>query len=271
MSFLDQYAEEKFTRTLTAFTKQGGPLIESGSSKQNMGSSFILLNAKAAGSLPCRLRLYGDQNSRDIDANRPTGSFNLSESVALIADIVLSSTNTLNFDPPLIGTTENGNVYWTLNTSTGLATTINVTSYPIEKNGGTGEDRTSLIISRSNIPTTGYGVSGSISCPKSFIILSGSATSESRLRLYSRPYTEIPESEMTRSFGTQSQDDSLLIADLMFDSGSFQYPFVPVLEAYTWKTTNYSIGNNQIGYILENRSPSTTGITASLYLYETES
>lgn len=270
MGLIEQYTEERFIRTSTQFSKTGGPLIESGSPKQNMGSSFILLNAKAAGSLPCRLRLYSDQTSRDIDATRPTGSFILSESVALIADIVLSNTNTINFDPPLIGTTINGNVYWTLNTFTGLATTIDITSYPIEKIGGSGEGRTSLIISGSSIPTTGYGISGSIPSPKSFIILSGSATVASRLRLYSRPYTEIPLSEMTRSFDTQSQNGSLLIADLMFDSASFQYPFVPLLEAYTWKSDNYSIGNNEIGYILENRSVSTSDITSSLYLYVTE-
>lgn len=267
--FLEQYAETQFQRTHTTFFKQGGPLIASGSPEQGMGSSFILLNAKAAGSTPCRLRLYTDATSRDLDASRPTGSFAINDSVGLIADFLVDA-NTLTFNPPVLGTTIDGNVYWTINTSTGLATTVTVSSYPIEKNGGSGEGRTSLIITGSNVVPATYGVSGSISSPKSFIILSGSATSESRLRLYSRPYTEIPLTEMTRSFDTKSEAGSFLIADMMFDSGGFQYPLVPILEAYTWDSANYLAGTNQIGYILENRSIASADITASLYLYTTE-
>ena len=92
----------------------------------------------------------------------------------------------------------------------------------------------------------------------------------SRLRLYSRPVGEVPLVEATRSFDTQSQNNSLLIADLMFDSESFHYPLVPTVEGYTWTNENYAVGNNQVGYILENRSGAPANISASLYIYSTE-
>lgn len=269
MDFISQYNTSKFQRTTTTFVKDNLVLVASGST-QAVGGAFILLNASVFGNTPCRLRLYSDQTSRDIDADRPTGSFNLTQSVALIADIVFTNNNTINFDPPIIGNTyDGGNVWYNLSGGS-TALTASITSYQIAISNDSFEGRMGISVSASAIPTTGYGVSGSIVTPKSFIILSGSATSESRLRLYSRPIGEVPLTEMTRSFDTQSQDGSLLIADLMFDSGSFQYPLVPVLEAYTWNAGNYSVGNNQIGYILQNRSAGTTNITASLYVYSTE-
>jgi len=214
MDFLSQYNAYQFSRTTTDFTKAGGQLIDSGSPKTSMGGAFILLNAQLKGNPPCRLRLYSDATSRDTDANRSWTNFNVSESVALIADIVLTDTNTVTFDPPIIGNTfSGGDVYYHL--------------------------------SASSTPLTAS-------------------------MLYSRPVSEVPLAEVTRSFDTQSQDGALLIADLMFDSASFQYPLVPVLEGYTWTKENYAVGTNQVGYILENRSGGATNITASLYIYSTE-
>ena len=270
MGILEQFIEQPFKRTTTTFNKPSG-LIASGSPKQSMGSSFILLNARAAGATPCRLRLYADETSRDIDANRVTGSFTLNDSVALIADVLLTSSVSINFDPPIIGSTYGGNVYWTINTFTSAVdTTVTVTSYPIEQNGGANEDRTSLIITGSAVTTQSYAARGTITSPKSFIILSGSATVPSRLRLYSRPIDNVPSSEISRSFDTETLDGSFLIADLMFDSTSFQYPLVPVLEGYTWDAKNYSVGSGEVGYVLENLTGTPSTISASLYLYTTE-
>lgn len=269
MDFISQYNTSNFKRTTTTFLKGNGTAAISGST-QALGGAFIILNASVVGNTPCRLRLYSDETSRDTDKSRPTGSFNLTQSVALITDIVFTNNNTINFDPPIIGNTYDGGNVWYNFSGSNTSLTASVTTYQIGISNDSLEGRTGLSVSASSIPTTGYGVSGSIVSPKSFIILSGSATSESRLRLYSRPIEEVTLAEMTRSFDTQSQDSSLLIADLMFDSGSFQYPLVPVLEAYTWGSSNYSVGNNQVGYILENRSVGTTDITASLYIYSTE-
>jgi hypothetical protein len=267
MDFISRYNETKFERTSTAFTKTLGQISASGLT-QNMGSAYILLSATVTGGqTPGRLRLYANQASRDADLGRATGNPNLSESIALVADIVLTNTNTLMFDPPVIGTTFNNGEVW-YNISGSLLTSITLNSYQIGiPNTTIGE---SLFITGASIPSTGYGISGSITSPKSFIIITGSAVTQSRLRLYSRPVSEVPLAEQTRSFDTQSQDGSLLIADLMFDSGSFEYPLVPVLEAYTWTTSNYAVGDNSIGYILQNRTATTQNITASLYIYSTQ-
>jgi len=275
MSFITEYNVNTFARTNTLFSKPIGLPSASGQTTQ-MGGAFILLSAQILRddyTDTCRLRLYSDSSSRATDLNRAVTDYNISESVALIADINLTGSSVLTFDPPIIGNTfSNGEVFWHISGSTivDLSDSIAVVSYPIATSNNSQIDRSGLLVTASNVPTTGNGVSGSIISPKSFLILSGSATSQSRLRLYSRPHTEVPAYERTRPFTSQSQSGSLLIADLMFDSASFRYPLVPVLEAYTWTSTDYSVGNNQIGYILENRSAGTANITASLYIYTTE-
>ncbi len=268
MDFLTQYNTYLFKRDVTTFFKGSGAPISSGSIT-SMGGTFMLLDARATNL--SRLRLYSDEPSMITDAPRPVGNFNLSQSVALVADIVFNDINLLAFIPPIIGHTFVGGQLW-YNLSGSIATnvTATITSYPLRPVGDSLDGNTEIQISGSNIPTSGYGVSGSITTSKSFLILTGSATSESRLRLYSRPYTDIPFTETTRSFGTASQAGSHLIADLVFDSGSFIYPFVPVLEAYTWNDAQYAVGSGQLGYILENLSASPTDITASLCVYSTE-
>jgi hypothetical protein len=205
------------------------------------------------------------------DASRASSSFALNDSVALVADIVLSGSTVLNFTPPVIGNTFTGGQLWyNLSGSSFLPITASITSYPLRPVGDSTDGNSSIVISGSSIPTTGDGVSGSITTSKSFLILSGSATQESRLRIYSRPHTEIPSGEMTRSFGVQPGENSGLIADLMFDSASFRYPLVPILEGFTWSGNAYETGTGQLGYILANRTGGTTDITASLFTYSLE-
>lgn len=269
MDFLSQYNANIFERTTTQFTKTSGVLFDSGSPKLTMGGSFILLNAQLQGNPPARLRLYSDAASRDADVNRGWSDFAVSPSVALIADIVLTNTSQLTLDFPIIGNTfTGGEVYYHLSGST-TPITVSVISYPIKPNNDSLLGNTSLVISESSIPA-GSSASGNINTSKSFLILSGSSSHVSRLRLYSRPISEIPSSEVTRPFTTQAQDGSLLIADMMFDAAGVQYPLVPVLEAYTWTKENYAIGTGTVGYILENRSGALATITTSLYIYRTE-
>ncbi len=273
MDFITQYSLNKFQRTSTTFTKLTGQNISSGS-VTSLGGAFILLSAisSEASAYKSRLRLYSDESSMITDADRTEGNYNLTASVALIADIVLTDSNKVTFTPPIIGNTfVGGQLWYNLSGSSAPIINVEVQAYPIRPNNdSTTGTTTPLVISGSSIPTTGYGVSGSITAPKSFLILSGSSTVVSRLRLYSRPYTEIPALEATRSFSGQAADDSLLIADLVFDSASFKYPLVPVLEAYTWDKDSYLVGSGQVGYILQNLSAGTSNITASLYIYSTE-
>ena len=268
MDFLTQYNTNQFQRTSTTFTRTSNPIASA--SRIDLGGAFILLSAQAVGASG-RLRLYADESSMITDADRAQGNFVLNDSVALIADVVLTDTNKLMFDPPVIGNTFTGGQLWyNLSGSSGTNTTVELVSYPIRPIGVSNVGNTTLNITGTSVPTTGNGVSGSITTSKSFLILSGSSTVESRLRLYSRPYTEIPTAEQSRAFGTEPSDNSLLIADLMFDTANFQYPLVPLLEGYTWTAADYAVGSGEIGYILENRSGGTSNITVSLLTYSTE-
>jgi len=237
-------------------------------SVQSTGGSYILLGVTA--NKAARLRLYSDSASVNIDASRSPTTFTLNENVGLILDAILDSGSTLNLDPPVIGNTfVNGETWYHASASSGN-TIISFEVYSIGNVGDSLTDRSVVKISGSSVPTTGYGVSGSITTKKSLLLLSGSATSESRLRLYSTTVDNVPMAEQTRSFGTASVGNSKLIADFMFDSASFQYKFVPTLEAYTWVGEEYTVGSGIIGYQLQNRSAGTSDITASLYIYSTE-
>lgn len=269
MDFLSQYNSFNFQRGTIRFTKPSSQLIVGNTPTNDMGGAFILLNARADNN--CILRLYADSASRSTDETRAVGNFNLSESVALIADIVFTTAERITFNPPIIGNTfSNGELWYSLSGSFAPNIIVDVGFYQIKPLNDSLDGNATLRITSSNIPITGDGVSGSITTSKSFIILSGSATSESRLRLYSRPIEEIPTIEKTRPFQSQSQSGSRLIVDLMFDSGSFQYPLVPVIEGYTYTNENYAAGSGQVGFILQNRSAGTTNITASLLIYSLE-
>jgi len=86
----------------------------------------------------------------------------------------------------------------------------------------------------------------------------------SRLRLYSTDIEDVPLAEQIRPFGNVPNSGSKLIADMMFDSASYHYPLVPVLEGFTWEDPNYSPGVNRTSYILENLSAVATVYSGSL-------
>lgn len=227
-------------------------------------SSYILLGINAQS--PCRIRLYSDQSSMNADDSRASSSFAFDSTIGLVLDVELDASQlSFTFDPPVIGTTFSGSQTW-YNISSSAAQSLTFTSYPIEFPTSTG--RTQLLISGSNI-ITGSFLQGNISSPRSFIILSGSATSESRLRLYSRDINTVPTNEKIRGFGTEPSTGSSLIADISFDTPATQNKFVPILEAYN--LTTYASGSNFVGYILNNISSVTISeVTASLYIYSTE-
>lgn len=269
MGLLEQLAAgHQFRRTTTTITGAGG--VSTGQVSTGLGGSYILLTASSTKT--CRVRLYPDSSSLVIDEPRSLTNFNVSASVGLTADIYLTgSAPSLTFNPPIIGTRYNGNVVWyTVSGSVG-AFTVTLTTYPIAALDDDAIDRSSIDIQRASVPSTGNGVSGSVTTDKSFLILSASSTYQpARLRLYSTSHTEIPSGEVTRSFGTASSAGANLIADMMFDSASYGYRLTPVLEGYTYQGTNYYTGTNTLGYILQNMSGAATTISASLYVYATE-
>lgn len=271
MGLLDQViAGTQFSRQSATISNAISENVLTGS-LQDLGGSYILLDTIA--NKPCWIRLYSDSGSMELDKPRLKGNYALSSSVGLIADIILDTTQSLSlhFDPPIIGTTfKDGYTWYNISSSIGTAT-VTFTTYPIAVIGDSLTDKHTLLITGSNISSTGYGVSGNLTTNKSFIILSGSACSESRLRLYSGNISEVPSIEITRSFGTAPITGSKLIVDIMFDSASYQYKFVPLVEGYTWQSNAYNVGTGTVGYVLQNRSANpTTSISSSLYILSTE-
>ena len=262
MGILEQVQSgSSFVRTQTSFSSE----TISGSTTA-FNYSYILLGITSQA--PCRVRLYSDSSSMVLDANRVTSSFALNPAVGLILDTELDSSSlSLEFDPPIIGTTfSNGQTWYNINSTTTHSVTI--TSYPIEF---TTASRSQIAVSGSGLLTGSTGVQGNIYSPKSFILLSGSASqSESRLRLYSQDINSVPNAEKVRAFGAEPATGSALIVDIAFDSASLQYKLVPILEGYNLNT--YSVGQNSVGYILQNISTTaaSTNVTASLHVYSIE-
>lgn len=243
-------------RSGSVFTR-GTTTLSTGTGQTTVfGSSYILLGVDRTGtSSPCRIRLYGDAGSLTIDAGRPTSSFNYSASVSLNLDAYFSeNTQSITFNPPIIATTHQDSTTW-YNIESPGTDNVTVKYYPIEYNTG----------SRVWYPmpptgpvtlTAGQRVSGSVPTAKSFIILlAESSRADVRLRLYSRPVSQVPLSEQTRPYSVPYADGVHLIADMLFDSASYEYKVSPVLQAYNLET--YMVGNNRVGYILENLSGTT--------------
>lgn len=253
----------RFERNTTTLTN----VLGTGFTRE-LGGSYILLGVSA--NSPCRIRLYAESSSVAIDNLRPANSFEYSASVALNLDTQLTAgTQSLTFNPPIIASTFGDKRTW-YNVVAIQQVDVSITYYPI----GTNSPSEPFI----NIPNntgTNLGslakISGSITSPKSFILLAASSPSNTdiRLRLYSRPIEDVVESEKNRPFNNLSADGSHLIVDMLFDSASFLYPISPVLQAYNLE--DYMNANNRVGYILENLSATPkTNVYASLGIYTLE-
>lgn len=231
MGLLEQInAGAKFSRKTISLPSFSTGVISG--SLQTPGGAYILLNVTATKAV--RLRLYNDSASVNADTPRSQTSFELDDSIGLIADIGLDSGSTFTLNPPILANTfANGQTWYHASASLGNAS-IQFEVYPIGVVGDSIVDRSVIEIKESAIPTTGYGASGSLNTRRSFLLLSGSADVKSRLRLYSTNIFSVPAAEQTRSFGVRPAANSKLIADFMFDTASYSYKFTPLLEGYTW-------------------------------------
>lgn len=244
-----------FTRQTVSLTNT--PL--SGSST-SFGPSYILLGVTANN--PCRVRLYSDSASVALDNSRPSSSVNIDAGVGLTFDGTLSDDLSLTFDPPIPATTFSGSQTW-YNISASSATSVTFTVYPIEQF----TDRQAITIKQYALASNVIH-EGTFTASKGFLLLSASANTICRLRLYSVD-SSIPLAEKVRPTGSLPTDDSKLIVDMSFESASYAYKLSPVLEAYN--LNNLPDGTNTYGYIMQNTTAAAASITASLYVYPTES
>lgn len=231
------------------------------------GASYILLGASRTNtSNKCRVRLYGDSGSVAIDASRPTSSFDYSASVAVNLDMEFSvGTSSVIFNPPIIATTYSASKTF-YNIENVSSDTVSMNYYPIEFNTSS---RAGFQIPAVNL-AAGAKSTGEVITPKSFIILSSFCNySNTRLRLYSRPISDITLAEQNRSYASTTADGSHLIVDMLFDSASYTYKMTPILQAYNLES--YMVGSNRVGYIFENLAGSTiTGAFAAMVTYPIE-
>lgn len=257
-------------RTSTTITIPPTNASVSGSIRA-FGGAFILTSAAAT--KDCRIRLYSDSQSIAIDSSRAASNFNINDAVGLIADITLASpSRSLWLNPAVPGTaTVDGDIWYNITASVLVDTNvITLSAASLAREGDSQTDRYSVLLSHSSVPTSGNGVSGSLTVPKGFWILSASSTVLSRLRLYATPTSELPSNEPARAFTTLPSASANLIADMQFDSASYAYKLVPTLEGYNWQMGQYSQGTNVVGYILQNTSGGAANITASLHLFRVE-
>lgn len=231
------------------------------------GASYILLGVSHTNtSNKCRVRLYGESDSLAIDALRPTSSFDYSASVALNLDMEFDvGTSSVTFNPPIIATTYSASKTFYNIENTG-GDTVSINYYPIEYNT---TSRTGFQIPTVTL-AAGAKSTGEVVTPKSFIILSSVCNYENmRLRLYSRPISDITLAEQNRSYASSTADGSHLIVDMLFDSASYTYRMTPILQAYNLES--YMVGNNRVGYIFENLSGVTrTNASAGITHYPIE-
>jgi hypothetical protein len=245
------------------FTRQSQTLSSTTVSGSNpaFGNSYILLGISATN--PCRVRLYSDSASINIDDSRPESVFDFSASVGLTLDATLTSDQlALTFDPPLLGTTFAQTQTW-YNISASSATDVTVNYYPIEQFMGSRQE----IVIRQYAAANNFIQEGTFTAPKSFLLLSASADTVSRLRLYSVD-DGVPTAEKLRDTGSIPEDNSKLIVDMLFDSASYPYKLAPIVEGFNLNT--YPVGTNTYKYIIQNRTGADAPITASLYIYPLE-
>ena len=245
------------------FTRQSQPLLSTNvsGSETAFGNSYILLGVTATN--PCRVRLYSDSASVNIDNSRPSSSFNFSASVGLTLDASLTTGElSLTFNPPILGTTFAESKTW-YNISASAAATVTFNYYPIEQYTGSRQE----VVIKQYATANNFIHEGTFTAPKSFLLLSASADTLSRLRLYS---TEdgVPTAEKLRNTGSLPDDNSKLIVEMLFDSASYPYKLAPIIEGFN--TNEYPVGTNTYKYIMQNRTGADAPITASLYLYPLE-
>lgn len=237
--------------------------LSEGSGSVNLGSSFVLLSVSST--IPTRVRLYSDSASLGIDESRPTSSFDIDANVGLSLDTELTAaTSSLTFAPPIIATTFSASQTW-YNISGSGGASVTIGYYPIEFDTAS---RTTLTISETGV-VTGSARAGIITVPNGYLLLSGNATTESRVRLYSNT-DEVVSPELGRAFGTAPAEGSRLVADMMLDTASFEFKITPVLQAFVL-SPSYLVGDNQMGYLINNISATPTiTTTASFTIYPIE-
>lgn len=272
----------------------------SGVGSVDLGATYTILKMQT--NVPCRIRLYDSQASRDNSGEivRPFGFTNISASVSLVGDFSMSSANTTyTTDPILYGLVSNPGdklTYYRV-TEAVSAPTIQVTKYLLEDRaisaqiGGqyATENRRTLPkiqvgpLQPNAISASGAGVLTDISIPQTFLLVSASidgATNIARIRLYNTSASLANVTEVSRSFSVEASASAGLIVDIII-SGSETTYFTPKIIAANLNNVGTdlklaqldqgkTLGDNALYYRIENKGLTAQPITASLHVYSLE-
>lgn len=258
----------------------------------DLGSAYMLLGIQST--LPCRIRLYDNQTSRDTvsEISRSFGSTNIPENIALVADFVISQSNTYyTLDPVLYGcaeTSSNKLSYYRIDDNFSMShPQITFNRYLLE-DSSVGADLRKTFVPIQRAVTSNTFVTGTLAnvdISRTYLLVSASVSGSNvitRLRLYSSTGSLTNQTEISRSFSTEPSASAGLIVDAIL-SGSKTTYFVPKIVGANLQTMGTNLqsiarsnslimGNTELYYILENKSvsPGTVSVTASLHVLELE-
>jgi len=266
----------------------------SGIGSASLGASYAILNIQT--SLPCRLRLYDDQSSRDslTEASRSFGNTDILSSVSLIGDFSMSAPGNYTIDPTLYAVVKNFTSPFThYRVDPPIATTIGISNYVIEDSNLLPDIGTAYSISnrRTIKPISAYlsgseskvGVFSDLQTPQTFLLVSASLSNINdivRLRLYSTSGSLYDSGEIQRTFQTEPPPESHIIVDAII-SGSSELYFSPKIVGANLTNMGDNIllirgnsslisGEPEIYFIVQNMRGVTSSVTASLHVYALE-
>jgi hypothetical protein len=275
-------------RAGASLTRETITISATASGSASFGSAYAIIAISTDKS--CRVRLYDNESSRDNagEIARPFGSSNISASVALVGDFIISGSGRQYVDPVVYSLAEDyvdPYTYYRISENAGsFPVAISVTRYLLEDN--TLENTTG----RRTLPPVSHelGASGIVSgtiepCPRTFLLVSASVattTAPVRIRLYSKFDAINNTAEKNRTFDQPVSASAFLIADAILTGSEITYFSPKIIGAnldtmgtdlnITRESNTLIEGTSEIYYILENLGASTQTITASLHTYSLE-
>lgn len=249
-----------------------------GTGTVSLGSVYSILSVQTT--IPCRLRLYDTQASRDdaTETSRTFGNTNIPNNIALIGDFSMSAAGLYTIDPMLYGFSDNVSTrltYYRVDPA-GITPSITINRFLLDDrnivpnilNSYDIDNRRTLPVISAELAYAGLS-SGSIfntQIPTTYLIASASLTASgqiARLRLYNNSSSINIASEKTRPFSTEPSQSIGLITDMVLTASAGTTYFSPKIigsnlqnmgtNLQITKTSNELIaGENELYYILEN-------------------
>ncbi len=250
-------------------------VLTAGTGSVALGSAYMILEVQT--DIPCRLRLYDNQSSRDdaTEQARAFGSSNIADSISLVADLSMSSAGGYTIDPVLYGVSGDlTNAYYRVDGAVGNPTIL-FRIFPLDDSNfpATPSTAYSLDNRRTLTGITGsllegelhYGTIVASSIPKTYLLVSASldvGSHKARVRLYRSSGSISDANEQARPISTEPSSSVDLLVDVYLTGSTTTY-FTPKIIGANLQNmgTNLSLikgsttaiqGKSELYYIIEN-------------------